>query len=246
MLISVVMSVYNGEEFLRESINSILTQTYKNFEFIIINDGSTDNTRSILDSISDSRVKVIHLNENKGVAIARNTGVDMSKGSWIAVQDADDISFPTRLEEQVNYIITHPEIVAVGSHIECVEGKEKTSNYVTHGIENFHNSFQTSEQLKNERFRSCPLAHGSTAFSKEAFLKAGRYDPQYRILQDYDLWMRMFQLGSIEIVPKQLYQYRVISNSLSHTDQIAFCNEKNVISTKYIREFIFGHINPKI
>ncbi|MDF2040259.1 glycosyltransferase [Bacillus sp. CMF12] len=240
MFISVVMSVYNTEKYVKQAVDSILLQTHKNFEFIIINDGSTDNTRKILDTIEDNRVNIIHLEKNHGVAYARNLGVQAAKGEWIAVQDADDISMPSRLEKQAEFIESHPHVIAVGSKIECISGKPAVSRRVTNGISNFHNSLLTNDDLLKERFRSCPLSHGSCIFSKKAFETAGRYDSKYRLIQDYDLWLRMFNIGSIEIVPEVLYLYRVHQGSLTNHSRNAFCIEMNQISMKYICKFYFG------
>ncbi|MBT2701634.1 glycosyltransferase family 2 protein [Bacillus sp. ISL-40] len=100
MLFSVVMAVYNGEEYLKEAIDSILHQTYKDFEFIIVNDGSSYKTREILNLIEDNRVRVIHLEVNKGLANALNMGIQNANGEWIVRQDADHVSYPHRIIEQ--------------------------------------------------------------------------------------------------------------------------------------------------
>ncbi|WP_394140803.1 glycosyltransferase family 2 protein [Cytobacillus oceanisediminis] len=241
MFISVVMSVYNTEQYVKQAVDSILYQTYKNFEFVIINDGSTDNTRNILEDIEDNRVKIIHLEKNHGVAYARNLGIQEAKGDWIAVQDADDISMPSRLEKQAKFIESNPHVIAVGSKIECISGKPAVSRKILNGIAAFHNSLLTKDDLLKERFRSCPLSHGSCIFSKKAIETAGKYDSNYRLIQDYDLWQRMFSIGSIEMVPEILYLYRVHQNSLTNNSRSAFCIEMNQISMKYICEICFGH-----
>lgn len=237
--ISVVMAVYNGEKYLESAVKSIIDQTYRDFELIIINDGSTDGTKTIVDGIRDDRVKVIHSSKNQGVAKARNLGVDIATGEWIAVQDADDISLPARLEEQLRYITAHPDLITVGSHIDCMSDDSKVPPSLLRSIKNYHNSLVTREELMKQRFRTCPLAHGSCTFLKEAFVAAGKYDPQYVIVQDYDLWMRMFERGPIENIPQILYQYRVHSNSLSRHNQQDFTNELNRISMRYIRKQLF-------
>ncbi len=117
MLVSVVMAVYNGEDYVREAVDSILGQSYRHFEFIIVNDGSTDGTASILDAVDDGRVQVIHLPENGGAAEALNRGIAAARGRWIAIQDADDISLPIRLEQQLHYLRSDPCVSALGSMI---------------------------------------------------------------------------------------------------------------------------------
>ena len=122
MKVALVMAVYNGEEYVQETIKSILSQTYQHLEIVIVNDGSTDSTSKILDAIIDRRVKIIHLEVNKGVANGLNVGIGQTEAEWIAIHDADDLSLPRRIEEQVDYIQAHPYVVAVGSFIQCIAG----------------------------------------------------------------------------------------------------------------------------
>ncbi|UJF31540.1 glycosyltransferase family 2 protein [Paenibacillus hexagrammi] len=124
MKVSVITAVFNGEAYIQEAIDSILGQTYTDLEYIIVNDGSTDKTREILDRIQDPRVKVIHLPENQGAARCMNLAASHATGEWIAVQDADDISLPRRLELQVEHIRKNPKLVLVGSKIDCISGDE--------------------------------------------------------------------------------------------------------------------------
>ncbi|WP_408010794.1 glycosyltransferase family 2 protein [Pseudalkalibacillus sp. A8] len=123
MQISVVMAVYNGKLYVQQAIDSILQQTYRDFEFIIVNDGSTDKTIEILNDIQDPRVRLIHLPQNGGAASALNMGIQNAKGKWIAIQDADDLSCPTRLEDQISYVEEHLGIAAVGTLKKCISGK---------------------------------------------------------------------------------------------------------------------------
>ncbi|MDP4084400.1 MAG: glycosyltransferase [Bacillota bacterium] len=234
MLVSVVMTVFNGEKYLQEAIDSVLSQTYKNFEFIIVNDGSRDNTKNILKQISDPRVNILHLEPNQSQANALNFGIDIAKGEWIARQDADDISLSNRLTEQVKFAQNHPHLIAFGSHIECFSDDQSVQKDFLDSVTNYHNSIYTEEDLLKERFHSCPFSHGSMMFSKEAFLKAGRYNPKYRISQDYDLWMRMYETGPVGILPKILYKYRILPNSLSQNDQSEFREELRGISVTYL------------
>ncbi|MEH7375151.1 glycosyltransferase family 2 protein [Neobacillus drentensis] len=122
MKVALVMAIYNGEEYLQETIDSILSQTYQPLEIIFVNDGSTDSTSKILDAIDDPRVKIIHLEGNKGVANGLNVGISQTEAEWIAIHDADDLSLPQRIEEQVNNIKANPHVVAVASFIECIAG----------------------------------------------------------------------------------------------------------------------------
>ena len=120
-LVSVLMSVYNGDRYLDEAIDSILSQTYENFEFIIINDGSTDHTKDILSSYSnqDNRIRVFH-QKNHGLTFSLNRGLELSRGKYVARMDADDISSPRRLEEQINYLRANPEVGVLGTQMEII------------------------------------------------------------------------------------------------------------------------------
>lgn len=211
--VSVVMSVYNGEDYLKKSIDSILKQTYPHFEFIIVNDGSSDHTVEILNNITDPRVKVYHLNENYGISYARNFAVENAKNRWIVLQDDDDISIPTRIEVQMNYIRNHPDVISVLSLFQLVkETVPVNGNSLRSGKKG---PYFTRRQLKNIRLY-CPwVCYGSALISKQAILQVGGYDPNCRLGEDYDLFLRLIELGPIDMVPQVLYQYQYDPNSIS-------------------------------
>lgn len=247
MKVSLAMSVYNGEEYLKETIDSILAQTYSNLEIIIVNDGSTDSTWKILSEINDERVKVIHLDVNKGVANGLNLAIAQAKGDWIAIHDSDDISLPNRIDEQVAYAKSNPHVVAIGSFIECIEGKNISASKIAHmkNLERYKNSIVTWEQIKVDLFKGCPITHGSLLMLKDAYLKAGRYDPQYKIASDYEFFTRISAVGPIENVPKVLYKYRISPNSLSNSNVIETSNEFLIASTRYIKNHCFAYKKSK-
>nr|WP_158587414.1 glycosyltransferase [Neobacillus notoginsengisoli] len=213
LTVSVITAVYNGEEFLLEAINSILSQSYKEYEYIIVNDGSTDKTKEILSQIKDSRVKVIHLNKNMGAAYCLNLAIQNSKGKWIAVQDADDISNPERLEMQVKHVQSHPDVIAVGSMVQCISDtltEDQLAGMVSH-----FNSLKSRDEMYRSRFFQTPFCHGTVFFSKKAYFLVGGYDKNYKIAYDWDLWMKLFQVGPIDKINHVLYKYRIDKNSLS-------------------------------
>ncbi|TMV50000.1 glycosyltransferase family 2 protein [Paenibacillus mesophilus] len=241
MKISVVMAVYNGERYLEQAVNSVLAQTYDNFELIVVDDGSTDRTPEILGTIADSRVKKIRRTANHGAAKILNFAVGKADGDWIAIHDADDISMPERLSVQADYIRKRPELVAVGSRIACIGGNGVDPVQLRRAETNLN--FGTGgEQLYRNRYLVCPMCHGSSLFSKEAFLKAGGYDPTYRIAYDYDLWLRLFQIGPIEKVEQVLYQYRIHSDSLSRRNGARTYMEKLRCCIRRLREFEYSHL----
>jgi len=122
--LSIVMSVYNGANYVSDAIESILNQSYDNFEFIIVNDGSTDNSLKIIESFTDKRIKIIN-QDNQGLVAALNTAIKAASGDLIARQDADDISLPERLSKQVGAIITNPNLVLLGSSIITIDEYSK-------------------------------------------------------------------------------------------------------------------------
>ncbi|MBP3041695.1 glycosyltransferase family 2 protein, partial [Bacillaceae bacterium Marseille-Q3522] len=180
MLISIVMAVYNGEQYLQSAIDRILGQTYKTFELIIVNDGSFDQTKDILDLVSDTRVKIIHLEKNAGAANALNIGIEQASGEWIAIHDADDISEPARLEEQVKYLESYPESIGVGSLIKCIPGNTPVREMMLKNEEQNYNKLLDDKKVYDNRLFTCYLCHGSVVFSKDLFKKIGGYNPKYK------------------------------------------------------------------
>jgi glycosyltransferase involved in cell wall biosynthesis len=243
--ISVITAVYNGEAYLDQSVKSILAQTYKDMEYIIVNDGSTDRTASILDQVADPRVRIVHLKQNQGAANALNVAVQQSKGDWIAVQDADDLSLPNRLQVQSDYVKARPELVAAGSLIKSISGHQNLSPHHLRNVDGFYNSGVTRDELRDIRYERCPLCHGSVLFLKEAFLQAGGYDTSYKVTYDYDLWMRLFEIGEIDKIEAVLYQYRVHSASLSHSNWGVMLQEKLRSSLAAIRRQFAGKTAPR-
>lgn len=235
-------AVYNGQEYLEESIESILKQTYKDFEYIIVNDGSADRTEEILNNIKDTRVKVIHLEKNGGAASALNIAINVANGKWIALQDADDVSNENRLQQQLQYIKSDSRLVAVGSLIQCIPGNDQVDQNRLSWEEAFFNS---KNHFRKEQFISTPFCHGTGFFSKEAFRKIGGYDSTFHIAYDYDLWTRMFEVGEISRVPEVLYQYRIHGSSLAHSNTINTTKEVLLSTFKLIAALRFRRLNRK-
>ncbi len=208
-LISVLMSVYNGERFLNDAIASILGQTYEHFEFIIIDDSSSDKTPKILLEYSqnDDRIRVIHNRENIGLTRSLIKAADISKGEYLARQDADDISLPQRLKKQINFLEHNPSFGAVGTCAKVVDSEGefiKNANVPT-------SWFMTKQILK---FGNCFL-HGSMMFKKEDYMKAGGYRSAFKVGQDFDLWLRISARKKIINLDERLYHWRDTGNNIS-------------------------------
>ena len=199
--LSVVMSVYNGQDHLEEAIDSILNQSFTDFEFIIINDGSTDKTRKILDEFAaqDFRIRVIH-QENSGLAVSLNRGIRMARGNFIARQDADDVSLPERLEKQMTFLQSNPQVVLCGTWF--LENNQDKGQM----IRKYPLDDQTLRKYINYVNFFC---HPSVMFLKEAFIKSGGYDEQLPTGQDFEFWMRLCRFGEVRNIPQVLIKKRI-------------------------------------
>lgn len=240
-MLSVIMAVYNGERYLKEAISSILNQSYIDFELVVVNDGSTDRTKEMIDLFSkDKRLKVIHLKGNHGAAHALNMAVEHSSGSWITVHDADDVSYLTRLEEQIHFIKVHGgTISAAGTLIECINGEPPIGDEKLPTISHNYNIYQTADEIMNIRFYVNPICHGTVIFSKDLFQQVGGYNTHYKIAYDYDLWMRFMNVKPIVKIPKILYKWRVFEKSLHRKDESETCNEVLHISSEHIKRLLY-------
>lgn len=207
-LISVVLSVYNGEKYLSEAIESILTQTYKNFEFIIINDGSTDKSPEIINSYQehDNRITVIS-RENKGLIDSLNEGIKKAEGKYIARMDADDISLPVRFEEQVKFMEDNPDIGISGSAVIRFGKNIKTVTWKL---------LKNNDAIKSELLFSSTFAHPSVIMNREMIIKNNLfYDNQFLHAEDFELWTRMAKITNMSNLPKPLLKYRVVESSIT-------------------------------
>jgi glycosyltransferase involved in cell wall biosynthesis len=208
--VSVIMSVYNGSLYLREAIDSILNQTFKDFEFIIINDCSTDRTESILlDYASrDDRIVLINNEQNLGLTRSLNKGLAIATGEYIARQDADDISLPERLSEQVAYMASHPEVTFISSGVQYIDEQGQETWKYTPSCDpivlRWHLLFYN------------PIRH-STVLWRRALVaeQVGDYDPTFIYSQDYDLWVRIAEKFSIQTLPLILVKLRWHESSIT-------------------------------
>ena len=204
--ISIVMSVYNSEKYLREAIDSILKQTFKDFEFIIINDGSTNGTREILESYNDPRIILIH-QENMGLTKSLNKGIARAKGQYIARQDADDISHPERLEKQIDFLERHMNVTLLGTAIEMIDEK---GTYL-YAVKPPTSDSSVRKGIKQKNY----FCHGSIMFRRQSFFELGGYREFFFTTQDYDLWLRFIEKFEARNLPTLLYKHRISSISTS-------------------------------
>ncbi len=199
-IVTVLMSVYNGEKYLHTAVDSILKQTFNDFEFIIINDGSIDKTRVILEAYQDERIVLIH-QENKGLTSALNKGLSLAKGEYIARMDADDSCMPERLEKQVACLKENPEVVLLGTNCFNVSGDGTLIGQVDLPIDEV-------EIKWNLLFYNC-LRHSTVMFRKKEVKKLGGYKSTICYAQDYDLWLRISERYPIACLKDPLIYYRI-------------------------------------
>jgi glycosyltransferase involved in cell wall biosynthesis len=203
--VSVLMPVYNGEKFLSEAIDSILNQTFSDFEFLIINDGSTDQTEAIIESYKDKRIQAISLTRNAGVISALNIGLARCCGIYIARMDADDIALPERLEKQVTFMEKNPRIGIAGSWVQYFGNRKGiTRAPLTH-----------REILWTMLFGS-PFFH-PTIIMRSHVLKGTNlnYPQQYTHAEDYALWAASIGFTEFANIPEVLLMYRFTESSVS-------------------------------
>lgn len=209
--ISVVMSVYNGERYLREAIESILDQSFPDFEFIIIDDGSTDGSGEIISSYNDRRIKWFRQG-NKGLAPALNEGIKHGIGKYVARMDADDISLPNRLKTQYDFLESHTNSVVVGSHANIVD---RSGRYL------YTSRMPTDWEMIRKRLPLSPfIYHSSAMFRRESFNHCGGYYEKIKHhFEDAILWNKMAKLGELWNIDEPLINYRLVPSSISNRDK---------------------------
>lgn len=220
--ISVIMPVYNAEKYLKEAIESILGQTFTDFELIIIDDASTDASLAVMQSYKDERIRIIQNTNNLGNYPSRNIGLDNARGKYIAVMDADDTARPQRLQVQYHYMETHPDVSACGSQ--------------------FHiNSAAMNKPLDYTDIRSALLQHNcflhpSLFIRTEAMKAINGYDSRYKYSSDYDLACRLAMKGKIVNLPDFLMEYRWHKEQISQQHADAQKQYGRTIRAYYRRE----------
>lgn len=206
--LSVILPIYNADRYLGESIDSILRQTYRDFELLALDDGSTDDSLKLLREFAaqDSRIIVIS-RKNLGLVATLNEGLAIAQAPLIARMDADDIAVPERFAQQVAYMQNYPQCVALGSAIRFID---------QHGTPGAEASYpRSSEVMRRLISEGSMLAHPAVMMRKNAAVKAGGYRPAFQHAEDYDLWLRMAEIGTIDNLPEVLLLYRQHSQQVS-------------------------------
>lgn len=189
--VSVLLSSFNGMPHLPHAVESVLNSENVSLELILINDGSTDETSHYLSSIVDSRVHVLHLNENRGIARAANEGLHLCRAKYIARMDADDLCTPHRLRQQVDYLNNHPEVGVISTQVELGKAEFRQEGYQLYA--EWTNGLLTHEVMYQSRYRDSPVVNPSACFRAELIQEYGDYKTD--VPEDYEFWMRLFEGG---------------------------------------------------
>jgi glycosyltransferase involved in cell wall biosynthesis len=234
-LISVLLPVYNAEKYLNEAINSILFQTFTNFELIIINDGSSDRSEEIIFSFSDDRINYIKNETNLGLIETLNKGISLSKGKYLARMDNDDISMPERLEKQVAFMESNPEVGVLGTSFYNInkfgEIESKTIFPVSHSLLCWSLCFFS------------PIAHPTVMFRRDVVINANGYNLEMLHCEDYDLWHRLSNKTRLANLPELLFKLRKHETNSSLIFSEIQLKNSIVISQKMISRLIENEIS---
>ena len=227
--VTVLMPVYNGALYLREAIDSILNQSYSDFEFLIINDGSIDKSVEIINSYHDTRINLVSNEINKGLIYSLNRGLEIACGKYIARMDCDDISMPDRLAKQVDLMENSPEIGVCGSWIEYFVGCQSLLKLPI-----------TDKKIRRTMIFRNPMAH-PTVMMRSSVLKKNKlyYDPSYHYVEDYELWTRLAHYTQFYNIPEALLKYRIHSEQVSTQNATKQKKMLKKIRTKLIWSLLF-------
>ena len=234
-MVSVLMPVYNAQLYLREAVESVLNQTYTDFEFIIINDGSTDDSERIILSYTDSRIKYIKNETNLKLIATLNKGIQLAKGDFIARMDADDICEIERLEKQVSFLNNNNDYVAVGSCYEKID-------LLGEKIENVKLPLESEEVFYSLHFFN-PICHPSVLIRNSVLIEYNlNFDENYVHAEDYEFWTRLLKYGKIGNLPDILLKYRVHETQVSNV-----YNEEQFLIDKKVKQNLFlKYFNIKV
>jgi glycosyltransferase involved in cell wall biosynthesis len=230
-LVSVVMPAYNVEKYIGEAIESILNQTFKDFEFIILDDCSKDKTLELINKYADmdSRIVVMRNDENLKLARTLNKGFAAAQGKYVARMDADDCSLPERLAKQVDYLEQNPKVGVLGGYMLIMN-----QDGIIKGKRKYH---ATDENIRKHLFRYSPFCHPAIMIRKDIFDKTQGYIHEYNPAEDYDLYFQLGKFCQFANLKEELIKYRVVENSMT-TGKLKDMELKTIdVRRKYFLEY---------
>lgn len=225
-LVSVLMPLYNDAKFVTASIESILQQTYQHWELLIVNDGSTDNSKDVVLSFKDSRIRYFENDENRGIVYTRNRLLNLSKGDFVANLDSDDIAYPKRLEKQVEYFLTHPECELCGSWAYKITDTDERMGKLQPPVDD--------EDIRINMLFQFSYVH-STLMMRNSALGERRYDESFPVAEDYDFVERWSPRA--HNLPEYLVGYRCHSTNISTEKAQLMSEKRNDIIKRQLQKF---------
>ena len=210
--ITVLMPVHNTEKYVAEAVSSILRQTFKEFELLVINDGSTDKSMDIMRAFNDHRIRIVDQSK-AGIAAALNNGIQLARGTFIARFDADDICYPHRLEEQYNFLTQNPDYILVGSDVDYIDSEGK---FLFH----YGNKSRSDDEIRAAIDLRCPLIHSTVCYNASIVRQLGGYNTRAHTFEDYFLWTKLIHHGKVMNLAKPLISVRLNPESLSVDEKL--------------------------
>jgi glycosyltransferase involved in cell wall biosynthesis len=236
--ISVILSVWNGERFIRDAVESVLAQTFRDFELIIINDGSTDGTARILDGFGDGRIVRLTNERNIGLVRSLNRGLEVVRGTYIARADADDWSDVRRFEKQIRYLEANPEIGVVGTHVAQVDMRGREISVLRPP--------ETHAAILWELIFGLPFVHPSVMMRRDVVTAAGGYDPAFIHIEDTELWSRLVSVTRFANIPEVLCAKRVHSASIGSTQSDVQYRSGIIIRKKLLKGIVGRDVSDAV
>jgi len=237
--VTVLMPVYNGEKYLKKAIDSILCQTFNEFEFLIINDGSTDRSIEVIKSYSDPRIILVENGENLGLIATLNKGIDLARGKYIARMDQDDISVPDRFEKQIKYLDSNHQVGVLGSNFLIIDnqGNRLDSPMI----------FATQHEFVRWglNFYS-PIVHPSVMMRKDLIVATGGYSSEYLHVEDYDLWVRLSRITHLSNLPDILLTLRKHDTNITKTAFLEHIYNGDKVSQLIISEQLGETVSSEV
>lgn len=227
--VSVIMPCFNAAKYLVEAINSILNQTLSNLELIIINDGSTDGTEMLVQKFTDKRIRYLSFEENRGNYVARNKGLGLAQGKYIAMADADDISLPERLKIQYDFLEANPNVAAIGSRMEIIDEDGKSIGVTNEPLE--------YDEIKIAFLRDNCLAQPTLMFRRNLVEKGYRYDESFLYCGDYDFVQRIIQSKHVANLTPALVKYRIHPAQISSSKRGHLIQQGNRTRIKQLKDW---------
>jgi glycosyltransferase involved in cell wall biosynthesis len=223
MTLCVLMATYNDEKYIAAALDSILSQTYGDFELLVINDGSSDGTEGILREYArkDGRVRVVLCDKNTGLASALNLGLRETGADLVARMDADDVALPDRLEKQMEYLAAHPEIDVLGTFCEDIDEFGDRTGRIRR--------MPLGSEKNAALVWTNPVIHPTIMFRRDRIMRLGGYNATLRRRQDYDLWFRVIAAGmKIDNIPEVLLLYRETADTYRKNGVRAMWDQANI------------------